>query len=326
MNIAFDTNVFLTKGNHHDDLKKLLFGRPPICRIALDAGGELQKEYRTAVGRFPGSAILKNFFQLISERKGPHVALLKSDMAQEELDELTDYGCGKQIEPALFGIAKNNPDVLLYLMEGKMDRGYSIDRGWDLVSQKYLGDQSTLWQQLRRAMAYPGHPYPRTREELERLLNEYQRAGHRTEHDLLEFKDGPFDFARFANDIYDRSLRVRIAEAVCGMLNTRDGWVFVGIDHQSCEIVGFPPVYVQAGDDLQNKEVDADRVQQYISQDICTFVPKPSSIDKQCVLMWPIDVSEGRIVLAILVTKPEGDVTFTYNGIAYGRLGTTCPR
>lgn len=326
MNIAFDTNVFLTKGNHYEDLKKMLFGKPPICRVVLDSDGELKKEYLTALRRFPGSTILKQFFQLVSERAGPHIAVMKSDLEQAELDELTEYGCGKQIEPALFGVIRNNPDVLLYWTEGKMDRGYATDRGWNFISQKYLQNQSVLWQQLRRAMAYPGHPYPRTKEELERLISEYTRAGRRTEHDLLEFKNGPFDFARFENDVFEKSLRARIAEAVCGMLNTRSGWVFVGIDHRDCSIVGYPPVYVKKPEDVQDKEPDPDQVQQLISQDVCEIVPKPFDIDKQCIFMWPIDVENGCIVLSILVTKPDQNVTFTYKGNACGRFGPTCPR
>lgn len=330
MNAVFDTNYFLTKGDHYDILKRVLFTKPPVCRLALDLKGAIRKEYFEVLRQHPESDVLKQICQRVSERQGPELATLESRLCSCdpehdaesntcELAELERRGCGEEIEPSLFGIARNNPAALLFLLHGMLNRGYSTQ--WDFVTAKYLTNQSTLRLEMYRRISYPSQRYPSTRAQLDDLLNQHRISGRRTEHDLLEYKEGPLNFVRFRDDTFGRPLRVRIAEAVTGMLSSRSGWVLVGIDGQG-NIVGFPPTYSGGSGRLNPVE----QVQELISQDIRSIEPNPFSVDQQCVALWPIDVGNGQIVLSILVTKPEGDTRFSYRGVAHGRLGPTTPR
>lgn len=330
MNAVFDTNYFLTKGDHYDVLQRVLFSKPPICRLVLDLKGTIKKEYFEALAKYPQSAVLRQICQRVSERQGPQVAMLDGTLCtcleahdQQsdacDLAELERLGCGEEIEPSIFGIARKNPMTLVFLLHGALNRGY-IDQ-WDVVSARYLTNQSTLKLEMYRKISYPTQRYPATPAQLEDLLNEYRIVGRRTEQDLLENKEGPLDFVTFRDGTFERSLRTRIAEAVRGMLNSRSGWVFVGIDSVG-EIIGFPPSYRTVVGHVNPVE----QVQELISQDIRSIVPNPLEVDPECVALWPIDIGNGRIVVTILITKPKGNITFSYHGTVHGRLGATTPR
>lgn len=331
MKVAFDTNVFLNKGNHIGRLRKILFTKPPVCRLALDVNGEIKREYADLAIGCSNEHILSQVYQFFAESEGPHVVTLNSEIDDDaELKQLIDNGCGRQIERSLFGMVRNDSRVYLELMPGRLDRGYNTDKSWDYVQERYLQNQESLEAELNRKLYLPCPNYPSNRAELEEVLREYSIGGIATEHEHLEFKEGPVDYLQFRDVIFDeekfdKSLRARIAHSICGALNSCSGWVFVGIDKKG-KIVGFPPVYVKTADDLLTKEPDQDeQVQQLISQDIREIKPNPLTVETDCISSWSIDIGDGRIVLAVLITKPKGDVRFTYKGVCYGKLGTTCP-
>ena len=156
------------------------------------------------------------------------------------------------------------------------------------------------------------------------MLKEHQINGQVTEQEYLEFKEGPVDYLQFRDEIFDierfdRSLRARITKSICGALNSRSGWVFVGITDQGA-IAGFPPIY------LENQIPGQDYIQQLISENVRSIQPNPLEVERDCISMWAIDVGQNRIVLSVLITKPQGGIAFTYNGVCYGKFGTTCPR
>jgi hypothetical protein len=328
MNAVFDTNFFLMKGQHHDLLKRVLFAKPPICRLALDRRGAIKREYFAALRDYP-SVVLREICQRVLERRGPEIATLESEVCvcrgihdptseSCELAELERRGCGNEIEPSLFGIALKNPTTLIFLLHGLLGRGYIAE--WDFVNARYLSSQSALLFEMYRRISYPSQRYPSTKAQLEELLDEYRIIGRATEHDLLEFKEGPLDFIRFRDDMGIRALRRRIADAVRGMLNSRSGWVLVGIDTEG-NIEGFSPAYFEVG-----HSNPVERFQELMSQDIRSIEPDPLSVDPQGVALWPIDVGNGRIVVSILVTKPDRNIEFFYRGLAHGRLGATTPK
>lgn len=255
MKIVFDTNELINENQTCVSLvNALVESDAPPFMLGLDNAGEIEKEYDDYVvnQNADSESIIRKIWSLIVDDRHRYTIPLDSTLKANELKELTTYGCGNQIEPTLFGMALRNNRTLILLsgkLRGHFSRGYN--KCLNQVSTQYLPNNEKLFREAMSMLDYGGKPYPSSYQDLRELLDRYKVSGKRQEQDFLEFKEGPFNFAKFERDNpFNKSLRARTVKAVCGMLNTiGNAWVFVGVEPDGT-ISGFPPEYRKGGKEL----------------------------------------------------------------------------
>ncbi|MDX2043174.1 MAG: ATP-binding protein [Acidobacteriota bacterium] len=297
MIFVVDTNVFLDEQDTdcEDFTRKCWRARPSELRLAVDSDGQILEEYRQHAA--PGSLLKKVLGRIADLGWDRHEISYNFDQDQDKL--LDEKLCRTPIEPALLGVGKDiaRPYVVYHPNEiCKMPRSFTkhlqdiqpYDLGLGMVTPREALDR----------IHSPRPPFPENVGELTHLLDIHRIAGLRTEHSFLEFKAPGPNEARVDNRILVDRMRCDIAKAVCAMLNSCNGWVFVGVRDNDGEILGFKPEY--------NGIPGYDHVQRMINAEIYRITPNPSKLFDP----WAIDLPTGGIVIAIRVTK--GSREFSY--------------
>jgi hypothetical protein len=95
------------------------------------------------------------------------------------------------------------------------------------------------------------------------------------------------------------------------MLNSRDGWIFIGVDDQTTPtaIKPFPPRYVIPGRSAADVPLETDRLIRDIRVEVDRICPRPGNL----VHMWPIlDDDSLKCVVAVYIHRGDKSKDYLY--------------
>jgi hypothetical protein len=316
MILSFDTNVFLEK---EANLWELLGYFPerkekPRFLVALDEEGLIEGEYLGLAQRADEEEPIRALTKKLDDGKGWFVISTPVQVSQSLEAQLDAHNCISGIERQLLAIAQPFSHTLVCPNKHdhlRLRRRY-LDPGILQSIQASIEDPNerptvlTLLEVLR-PIRVPHEGCPNDLEHLRKLLA--TTANNRKvseERDFLEFKQ-PIEF------LYQDLLR-RAIRAVCGMLNSRDGWVIIGVDDATGEIKPFPPKYIPPNHDDAAKDPNREQLERDVRSEIDRISPKPGLlVDVQAIL----DERKEDCVVVIRVWR--GNREYVYRD-AIGKL------
>lgn len=311
MIFVVDTNVFLDESDDCEDFtRKCWRAKPSELRLAVDSDGQILEEYRKHA--VPGS-LLKKVVRKIGELSWDQNGL-NFDFDETQNNLLSEKLCHTPIEPALLGVGKDKTKpYVVFNPNERRDPPRNFPEHLPALQSLGLGMGMVTPKEALDRIHSPRKPNPENLGELEHLLDEYRVAGKRSEHSFLEFKaPGPNRLRLEDRKLVDE-MRCDIAVAVCAMLNSCTGWVFVGVRDHDGEILGFNPEY--------NGIAGYDQVQRMINAEIYRITPNPSKLFDP----WVIDLPNGGIVVAIRVTKGSREFSYEHRYPGKGKTKECIP-
>lgn len=304
MILILDTNILLAF--EMDDpwcvlLLDLFFDlHPTYVQLGFDAEGDIEKEYEEYKDLLSDDnqalieKMILNPIKGFSTRLAPKV---KSTFDKVQLAELTTLNC-HPIEPAFLAtsLADTTPQLVYW------ESGYEVigREYWrqptlnELKNRKLIGECISVRDAVSKLLRWHNR-YPSTLAEMNALLDEYQIDGKREEHTFIECKCPQ-------NVLTERMTR-DIAKAVCAMLNTDGGWIFIGVRDSDKKAVGFKTQYENGA------KTGFEIIQPIINQRINQIKPRPAGL----FLPWAIDVGGGKVVVVIHVSKGEAGVNYCFD-------------
>jgi hypothetical protein len=315
--LVVDTNVFLLVSRDVNCTKvlqrvRLLWDD----MLLLDQDHRIEQEYKRLAQQQPDSP-LRGLVKLLLDQAGaattPETSAvflhIPSRLAPEEY---AFPDCCNTAEPALFGVARDQPQTYLVIPGERHVGAEPIKRCY-----RNNGNLQNLLRQLKLQILTtenidplfePGDPAPRTREQLEAFLVEHRLDATTPERSFLECK-----CPGVIEDGITRSLVDDIMKAVCAFANQHPGYIFVGVQ-DSGAICGLPLKYHRA------ERASWDHVWRDVAGSMQHFRP-----EQPIITPWWIPVDNSKMVLAIRVDRHRIR-NFTYRGHRYERIGTSSPR
>jgi hypothetical protein len=318
MILVFDTNVFLQpQANLWELMEHFPTNQsPPKFLVAVDDGeGWIENEYlEQAIRAFevdttggPEAPV-----RVVTERILDGTALFVvrssaklSDMLAVRLEE---NFCTKPIEPQLFGVSESIKGILVCPNDipALIPRHYLNPGVIHHIQYGGVGPTVLSLAEVLKPIRSPHEYRPATILELQEILRSH-RGGIKSgeEREYLEFKKPE------GTCLSQEMLRDAV-QAVCGMLNSRDGWVIIGVDDESGEIVPFLPKYKSS-----SKSANVDQLIRDIYCEIDRICPKPGCL----VSVWPILDDEGQNCV-IVINVQRGNRDYVYRDRNTGKLNS----
>lgn len=302
MMLVFDTNVFLQSDVNRWELIERFPtpSSPPEFLVAVDDGGLIEDEYlEQAIVADPESPI-RIATERILDGTGFFVVRKSSTISGELSKRLHKYSCTKPIEPQLFGVAHstrdsilvcaNDPDTLPILRE------YMKPGVLNQIQHGGVGPVVSSLKETLKIIRMPRERSPETLDELHSFLSKQSLGPLKNEErEFIEFKNPEVDY--LSQELLQKTVR-----AVCGMLNSRDGWVFIGIDDHTGKIDPFPPRYKN-----RSRPLSLDGLSKNILEEIDRICPQPGKL----VNTWPIpDDRKQNYVFVIHVQQGTQDYLY----------------
>lgn len=324
MILLCDTNIFLEPlySSHQFLIQSFADNR----KFYLGLDRSLQKEYIQFSSR-------NRYIQEIVKRTIPrHDRRVLHDIPgsiTEEAHELLSalYGLDDKapdnVEHALLCTALANPGVTLVCVD-KRCMTLPAERVWlrpdrlEFLLEFLPGIQVKSCDQVYDILRSVPEGVPRKYAELETFLSQEMIGWE--EKDWIEFK-APQEWGLVPRMCRD------IAKAVCALLNTTDGYVFVGIkeDPPPAQLIGFPLIYCKEDRDPTScRELPSDKIQIILEG---SYLRKIDPNPRSQLMIWPIAIphNDKSIILAILVDKGDKRYQYDFDGYglkAYRRDGT----
>jgi hypothetical protein len=293
MILVFDTNIFLQR---HRNLWELLDyfptnQTPPGFLIATDIDGIIEEDYVSHQNNWADYDIETIISKILD---GSSLFVIRPQVHLPNIlkRRLWQNGCVTPMELQLFSVAAGNQGILVSPNTAKdnpIHRNYLQPGVLGNIQDNGVGPCVLTLAEILRLLRLPHEYSPDSLHELERFISDYRSSQRISEErEFLEFKNPENDF------LSQRLLR-KAVQAVCGMLNTRDGYVIIGVDDESGMICPFTPRY-EKNQDL----ISVDHVEQCIYAEIDRIAPIPGEM----VHVWPLmDASNQKCVFVIHVFK-----------------------
>jgi hypothetical protein len=305
MKIAFDTNMLLSGMAHcRQVVKKLIDTYPQVLKIALDNSGHLENEYEAYLSQHSdllGESDLAIVYSLICSERDAFVTEVDCTLPQPDLDYFRQQlQCGHEVEPALFGIAKNNPNDTFVLLAARLSGaiGRCYTKHYMELERRYIPNHDKLHSSLASTLA--DRPCPTDYQSLLVLIEACKNRGKSTEDERCEFK----------REI-SRTVLKSLPTKVCSMLRKEGGYILIGVADDG-KVTGFeaPNGPGKAIEQISSNVIDS------ITPNAAEFI----SINQ--VRNIPIEIipEEDKVVVAIHIQK--GTTAFRCNGERPIRVGT----
>lgn len=302
MVLIFDTNVFLQEHYNRWELidRFPTLSSPPEFLVAVDDKGLIEEEYlEQAIIADPESPI-RIATERILDGTGFFVVRKPSTISGELSKRLSKYSCTKPIEPQLFGVANSTPKSILVCANDQdtlpIPREYMKLGVLNQIQHGGVGPVVSSLKEVLKIIRAPHERSPETLEELRSFLSKQSLGPLKNEErEFIEFKNPKVDY--LSQELLRKTVR-----AVCGMLNSRDGWLFIGIDDDSGKIEPFPPRYKNL-----SKPLSLDDLWKNILEEIDRICPQPGKL----VNTWPIpDDRKENYVFVIHVQQGSQDYLY----------------
>jgi len=316
MILVFDTNVFLKRHRHLWELLEYFpsLQSSPQFFIAIDEEQALIREYLD----YSKNADPEDPIRVIVERilDGTSLFVLQRTAKQMKRTlhtRLNENDCVNPIEPELFAVTDYFKDaILIYPTDIEslpIQRRYLESGVLSSIQVGNVGPHTASVGEVLKLLREPREYSPDNLNELYELLFKYRVEGKDSEErEFLEFKCPDCDF------LSQKLLRKTVA-AICGLLNTREGWVFIGVEDGTGSIKPFPPKYNES-----RKQASVDQLLRDIYAEVNRISPRPGKLVK----IWSIlDAQRQNCVVVIRVC--QGSQSYKYrdeNGLGTN-LGTT---
>jgi len=306
MILVFDTNVFLLREGNLWELLEYFPSpnRPPTFLIGLDSNQNILSEYMQYAATVDPEDPMRVVTERILDGSGLFVVQrsckeIKKSLAAR-LESLSD---DQTIDASLLGVSasfrrgilihSNTPD------DSPIERSFFESTYLQNIEKNGIGPQLMSLFELLRILRQPADYKPDNLDDLDAYLQQYQIADKNSEErEFLEFKCPKCGF------LTQELLRKAVA-AVCGMLNTREGWVFIGVDDNTGKIKPFPPKYKNS-----TKDLSIDQLLRDIAAEINRICPRPGKL----VNLWAIkDRVFDECVVAIRVHHGNKDYLYRDN-------------
>lgn len=317
MNLVFDTNVFLQR---HANLWELLEYFPtqqelPKFCVAIDEGQRLiEQEYSQYGATADEESPMRIISQRILDGLGWFVFRSPAELSQELWIRLDESECVAAVERTLWGVAESaksgQPDSQMSCLVHPNDsnslpisREYLKPGRLQQIQCDAVGPLTASISEILKKIR-GGHEYsPSSFYELQSLLHQYCMGVRNSE------ERGFLEFKKPNGSCLSPLLLQNTVQAVCGMLNSRDGRVIIGVDPDTGEIAPFPPRYKD-----NTKPPSVDELMLDIGVEVDRICPRPGLL----VEFWPIvDQSKAECVIVIQVRK--GSREYIYRDAA-GKL------
>ena len=305
MILVFDTNVFIQKNSNLNSLFQILdedmSKSPPRFLFFLDKGGVIEGEYlrmaeeATASGDY--EADVRKIWELIAEGSPLWIKKIEQNLSFELQKRLAENECDKPIEPQLFGVAECADGVIVcpdYRDRARIKRGYLVGDTLQKIQREGLGPAVLSIAETVKILHEPCDYSPASITALKSYLSEFSIGEKASE-------ERPFhEFKCPKNDSYlGKPLLQETVRAICGFLNTRNGFVFIGVDDKTGKIKPFRPKYLPSNVNF-NKEESIDLLMRDIRSEIDLIYPKPGQLVDEWAL---IDKETNKCVVVIHVRQ-----------------------
>lgn len=297
MIVVFDTNVFL---QDHYNLWELVDHfpvnqEPPEFFVAVDRNGEIENDYLAHKEQ-----LVKEELYAIVQRilDGTALFVVRPQVHLPNILKNRLWDC-KPIEPQLFCVAAGTQGVLVTPNSSKelpIPRTYTKPEVLARIQANGVGPCVLSLKETLKLIREPHEYSPEDLAELKIMIGRYALGSKKSEErEFLEFKNPKNDC------LTTKQLREAV-QAVCAMLNTRDGYVIIGIDNETGGICPFTPRY-----GAKPEIVSADHVVLCIAQEINRILPTPGKL----VHVWPlVDDSNQKCVFVIHVKKGNHEYVY----------------
>jgi hypothetical protein len=274
--------------------------QPEPLRFLLLIDNLLELEYIEQAERSRASDP-ENLTSIIIEKilKGSSlfVKKLSGELSAPLAKRFKRSGC-PEVEKQMFGLAELH-DANIVCPDHS--RAIPVPRVYlgqlDNLQRGGIGPAVLTLAEILGPIREPGPYSPSTIDDLRVLICKWPE-----EEEFTEFKS-PED------DYLTSDMRNKVVKAICGLLNTRSGWVFIGVTPNGA-IAPFSPRYGSL-----NKDPSTDQLLRDILQQIGQITPKPGRL----VIPWPILNDKLKCVVVIYVH--QGKRTYLYRGKKWIRLG-----
>lgn len=316
MILIFDTNVFLKKHRHLWELLDYFpsLQSPPEFFIGIDQEQVLISEYINYSEGIDPEDPIRVIVERILDGSGLFVLQRTAKQMRRTLRQrLHQNGCTQPMEAGLFAIAayfKNgilvHPDEVGNL---SIQRKYLEPGVLGKIQKEGVGPYTASVGEILKLLRGAREYTPDNLDDLNDFLYQYRIKGKNSEErEFLEFKCPEGEYLT-------QELLRKAVTAICGMLNTREGWVFIGIEDGTGDIKPFPPKYKNA-----IKEASIDQILKDVYAEIDRIIPMPSKV----VYTWAIldDLRENCVVV-IRVHQGNRDYLYRDQKGLGKNLGTT---
>lgn len=326
MILLCDTNVFLAPVYSSHQFLMESFRDNRRFFLGLDKYSLLQNEYRQYSRH---NRYIQEIVKRVTPRnerrviRGIPVAISEDVHTRlADLYEVVDE-TPNRVEHALLCTALANPGVTLVCVDSRCST-LTADRVWlrpdrlEFLQEFFPEIRVKSCDELHNILHSVPEGVPRDYSQLKTFLAQDKIRWE--ENDWVEFK------APQRQGLIPRMCR-DIAKAVCALLNTTSGYVFVGIeeDPPPAQLIGFPLIYCRDDHDPTScREYPSDKIQiilegAYLNR----IVPSP----RPHIMMWQISIphDEAKIILVILVDKGNTIYQYDFDGSgpkAFRRVGT----
>lgn len=320
MVLIFDTNTLMQR---HHNLWELVEHFPtnqiaPKFLVAVDDERLIENEYLEKARANGEESPIRIISQRILDGFGLFVRRMVASISSNTRSCLNKNGCSEKIDHCLLGLAEAVEGGILVCPNNIIDlaipRCYLKSEVQTCVQTDGKGPTILSLGEALKSVREPRYPSPETLDDLKCFLSKFEMGTKQSEEcGYVEFK------CPKAQYLTQKCLREAV-KAVCGMLNSCEGWVFIGVDDKTGEIRPFPPKYNDA-----YKQPSVDTLLHDIFDEINRIHPKPGLL----VHFWPIlDSKKEKCVIAIRVH--QGNREYLYRdendkprGMKWIRQGTS---
>jgi hypothetical protein len=293
MVLIFDTNTLMQR---HYNLWELVEHFPtnqtaPKFLVAVDDGHLIENEYLKSAKTNGEESPIRIIAQRILDGFGLFVKRMVASISENTRSCLNNNGCSEDVDHCLLGLAEAVEGGILVcpnnIINLSIPRCYLKSEIQACVQADGKGPTILSLGEVLKSVREPHSPSPETLDDLKCFLSKFEIGEKQSEEcGYVEFKCPKVPY------LTQVCLREAV-EAVCGMLNSCEGWVFIGVDNKTGEICPFPPKYNDA-----SKKPSVDALLHDILDEINRIHPKPGLL----VHFWPIlDSQKEKCVIAIRV-------------------------
>lgn len=302
MVLIFDTNTLMQR---HHNLWELVDYFPtnqdaPKFLIAVDDARLIETEYLEKAKAGGEESPIRMISQRILDGFGLFVKRMVVNISDNTRSCLKKYSCAEQIDHRLLGLAEivegsilvcpnnvTNLSIPRCYLESKIQACFHADgKGPTILS---LGE-------VLKSVREPHYPSPETLHDLKCFLSQFEMGTKQSE------ERGNVEFKCPKAAYLTKTCLREAVKAICGMLNSCEGWVFIGVDDDTGAIEPFPPKYKNP-----SKEPSIDALLKDILSEINRIYPKPGLL----VRFWEIlDSKKENCVIAIRVHQGNRDYLY----------------
>jgi hypothetical protein len=293
MILVLDTNIWLQpQANLWEFVSYFPMNQePPVFFIGVDRGGLIVQEYLKHITELRDE--VKTAVQRLLDGAALFVVRPQVFLPNTLKYRLMQNSCMTPIEPQLFCVAAGTQGIIVCPNSNSslpIPRMYTTPSVLERIQENGVGPCVLSLAETLKLLRKPREYSPEDLSDLQALIGQY-----REEREFLEFKNP-------VNDFLTPELLRTTVQAVCGMLNTRNGYVIIGVDDQTGDIHPFTPRYKGTSD-----QIGVDHVERCILQEIDRISPKPGNL----VHVWPLlDDANKKCVFVIYVEKGNRDYIY----------------